>query len=265
MQLTYLNKLFNDQKRIILLLILFGLLFEFLFSWVFFKSEISKFVETILKLFPPTITSFLGVEPGSGYFNFQMLAFGYSHPLILICLSILPISLPAKYISREIEIKTFDLLLTRPFHRLVIPSHVFLFITITLFFQVISIFIGTLIAYFCFQLNIDLKNYANAAVTAYFFYLSMGTISLAISSYQNEYGKALAKTITLFVFLYFFDTIIRLHKSLEFLISYSYFQLYQPGKIVMGEVSSTKCVFISLVIILLFFSISLIQFNRRDI
>jgi hypothetical protein len=265
MKLSYLKKMFHDQKRIVLLLLIFGLTFEFLYSWLFFRSEISKFIETILTFFPPTLINFIGVQPGSGQFNIQMLAFGYSHPLILICLSFLPISLPARYLAREIEIKTFDLLLTRPIPRLVIPSHIFLFMIITLLLQNISIFSGTVIAYFSFDLNINPWEYARVALTAYCFYLSMGAVSLAISSFQNEYGKTLTKIISLFVFLYFFDTIIRLDKSLEFLISYSYFQLYQPGKIVTGEISAFQCIFIALIITCTFISISLIQFNRRDI
>jgi ABC-type transport system involved in multi-copper enzyme maturation permease subunit len=265
MKLSYIKKIYQNQKKIVLLLILFSLTFEFLYSWLFFKSEISKFIEIIFDLFPPAITHFIGVQPGSGYFNVQMLAFGYSHPLILICLSFLPISITAKYLAGEIEIKTFDLLLTRPVHRLVIPTHIFLFIIIALFFQIISIFIGTIIAYLSFNLSINPGDYAKAALTAYFFYLSMTSISLAISSYQNEYGKALTKTISIFISLYFFDTIIRLHKSLEFLISYSYFQLYQPGKIVTGEISALKCIVITLVITCIFVAISLIKFNYRDI
>jgi len=159
-------------------------LFEWLFAWVFFESGVSEAVASFVQRLPPRFTAFIGIKGGTSQFATQMLAFGYAHPVIIISLAFMQISIPARYIAGEIEFKTFDILLTKPIKRFIIP---------------------------------------------------------------------LSKAIGLFVFLYFFDTIIKLSKSLENFSSYSYFQLYQPGKIVQNQADATSCILISLSITALFF------------
>jgi hypothetical protein len=82
---------------------------------------------------------------------------------------------------------------------------------------------------------------------------------------MTEQDKAFAKTISIVVFLYFFDTIVKLSKTLEFLIPYSYFQLYQPGKIVTGEHNPILSMAISLVFIFGLLMIGIRKFKRRDL
>ena len=43
-----------------------------------------------------TQMNFMGVIAGGEYYTSQLLAFGYSHPLILISLSLIPIGIPAR-------------------------------------------------------------------------------------------------------------------------------------------------------------------------
>ena len=114
-------------------------------------------------------------------------------------------------------------------------------------------------------MNITLIDYVITAITGYFFYLSMGAIALAISTFFNERGKATAIIIGLFVILYFFDTVIRLNESLQYLLNYSYFQLYQPGKIVLRQINVMNCIIITTVISVIFFLITIIRFNRIDL
>jgi ABC-type transport system involved in multi-copper enzyme maturation permease subunit len=261
----YLKKITHDQKLIILLLILFSFAFEYLFAWLFFESKISQLIEPYFKLLPSAFRNFLGVQVGTNYFGLQMLAFGYAHPLIIICLSFFPISIPTRYISQEIEMKTFDLIFSKPLQRFQIPVQIFIFLVLTLASQMTAIFCGTVMGYIKFNLNITLLDYVKTAITGYFFYLSMGSIALAISTFFNERGRATAIIIGLFVTLYFFDTVIRLNESLQFLHNYSYFQLYQPGKIVLGQISAKNCIMITFLISVMFFSITLIRFNRRDL
>jgi ABC-type transport system involved in multi-copper enzyme maturation permease subunit len=262
---SYLKKIFHDQKIIILLLILFSFAFEYLFAWLFFESKVSQLIEPYFNLLPSAFRNFLGVQAGTSFFGMQMLAFGYSHPLIIICLSFFPISIPTRYISQEIEMKTFDVIFSKPIQRFQIPVQIFIFLVATLALQMAAIFFGTVIGYIKFNLNINLIEYAKTAVTGYFFYLSMGALALAISTFFSERGRATAIIIGLFVILYFFDTIIRLNESLQFLHNYSYFQLYQPGKLVLGKISVNNCIIITGIISVIGFSITLIRFNRRDL
>jgi len=265
MQISYLKKLFYDQKLIILLLIVFNILYEYSYAWLFFKSEISQIVESYIQLLPPEFTTILGIDSGVTYLSMQVLAFSYAHPLMLVSLFFLPISLPTRYLTGEIEQKTFDLLLSHPIKRFVIPVQIFLIIIIALFLQITAMFLGTWIAYLRFDLNINILDYARAAVAGYFFYLSSAALALAISSFHNERGKALSRIMGIIVFLYFCDTIFKINKSFEYLLSYSYFQLYQPGKLVLNQVNAGNCILISLLLTLICLVISIWQFNHRDL
>jgi len=263
--ISHLKKILLDQRYILLILILFCFLFEWLFAWVFFEAGISEILVSFLKRLPPAFTAFLGIQAGTSQFATQMLAFGYTHPIILISLAFLQISISARYITGEIELKTFDVLLTKPIKRFIIPLSVFTFLAISLGLQLTAMFLGTIAGNFYFDLHINIVDYWKAALVGFAFFLSMGSIAMAISTFQIEKGKALSKAIGFIVFLYFFDTIIKLSKSLEKFSSFSYFQLYQPGKIVLNEINTWNCILISLSITTVFFIISVIQFNRRDL
>jgi ABC-type transport system involved in multi-copper enzyme maturation permease subunit len=179
--------------------------------------------------------------------------------------SIIPIGIPARYISGEVEHKTMDLLMARSIHRSVIPTHLFFYLAFSIAVQVIALLAGTYTGYLIFSLEIDMQGYIKVAAITYLFFLSVGSISLAISTFQNEKGKAIAKSVSLFVFLYFYDTIIRLNQSLEHLTTYSYFNLFQPGKLLKGQVEFNSGIMFLGVIILISLIIAIHYFNKRDL
>ncbi len=261
---SHLKKMLRDQKFNLAILTVFCFSFEWLFAWLFSEAGISEMLESLMRLLPPAFMAFLGLQGWSSQFATQMLAFGYIHPLILISLAFLQIGIPARYISGEIELRTFDILLTKPVKRFVIPVSVFSFLVIAAGMQFAAMFLGTITGKFHFDLQIHLKDYATAAFVGFIFFLSMGSISTAISTFQTEKAKALTKAMGLFVFLFFGDTIFKLSKSLQGYLSYSYFQLYQPGKIVLNQSHTAICILISIIIICLFFCVALVQFSRRD-
>jgi ABC-type transport system involved in multi-copper enzyme maturation permease subunit len=194
-----------------------------------------------------------------------MIAFGYAHPLILISLSILPISMPARYISAEIESRNFDIFFSKPIHRSVVPTHLFIFIMAASALQVLAILVGTLLANAQFSLDLQMYDFTRIALLAFFFYLSMSALALTAASLHNERGKALSRIIGIFVFFYFYDTIIRVNDSLKTLRAFSYFSLYQPSEIIMHKTSVLQDVFVCMFLTAVFLTLSILQFNRRDL
>jgi len=262
---SYLRKIWHDQKFILSGLIIFSFLFEFSFAWLLFEANFKSLFESVAHLLPPSLMNFIGVTVGGEYYGSQLLAFGYSHPLILISLSLIPIGIPARYIAGEIEHKTMDLLMARSIHRSVIPTHLFFFLAFALAVQVLALLTGTYVGYMAFSLKIDIYGYIKVAVMTYLFFLSIGSISLAIGTFQYERGKSIAKSVSLFVFFYFYDTVIRLNQSLEQLTAYSYFNLFQPGKLLKGQLDFTSSCIILSILIPLFLFIAILRFNNRDL
>jgi len=263
--INYLKKLFYDQKKIILGLGFYCFIFQIFFAWIFFEAQIGEIVISFFNMLPPVFRTLLGVDMGSPQFISQLLAFGYTHPMMLICLMFLPLSIAARYITGEIELRTFDILLTKPIKRKMIPIALFVFLFCILFLHLLAMFLGTVVGSYLWDLSVNLLDYGIVSLTGLFFFLSFGTMSIAYSSFQVERGKALAKTISIVVFLYFFDTIVKLSKTLEPLIPYSYFQLYQPGKIVTGEYSPLLSISISLIFIIGLLLIGIRKFKKRDL
>ena len=262
---SYLQKIWHDQKFILLGLTIFSFIFEFAFAWLLFEADFKDLFESVAHLLPPALMNFIGVTVGGEYYGSQLLAFGYSHPLILISLSLVPIGIPARYIGGEIEYKTMDLLMARSIHRSVIPTHLFIYLVLALAVQVTALLAGTYAGYLIFSLEINIQDYLKVAVITYLFFLSIGSISLAISTFQYERGKAIAKSVSLFVFLYFYDTIVRLNKSLEYLTTYSYFNLFQPGKLLKGQIDFINGVLFLGIVIILFLILAVLNFNKRDL
>ncbi len=264
-QFHYLKKIWHDQRYVLLVLVVFCALFEYLYAWVFFRSPISSFIESYFKFLPAEITSFLGVQAGTDFYYTQMIAFGYAHPLILISLSFLAISMPARYISGEIESRNFDIFLSKPVHRSVVPTHLFIFIFAATALQIVGIVLGTLAANTQFSLGLHVSDYTRVAVLAFFFYLSMAALALAVASFQNERGKALSRIIGLVVFLYFYDTITRVNDSLKSFQAFSYFKLYQPSEVIMHKTSLSQDMLICVILTAILLILSILQFNRRDL
>lgn len=261
----YFKKMYYDQKYVLFLLFLFVFLFEFAWVWILFKSDIGSFVNNYASYLPQSITNMIGFQAGAGMLTSQMMSFGYAHPLILISMSFLPISLPARYIAGEIENKTFDIILTKPVSRWLIPSQLYLFIIISLAVLNLGLFLGTWMGTLVFTIELSLYTYFKISLIGYLFYLNMAAIALTVACWSYEKGKMLAWMIAIVVIFYFFDVVIRMLPEWDYLTAYSYFQLYQPTQLTLGNASFVISGFISSFIVLVFFTISLIQFNRRDL
>jgi len=257
----YLLKCLKDQRKIIIALCCFHFAFQFIYAWMLLNTGMDKLAAQL----PSFMMRMLGFEAGTEYFKQQILAFSFAHPLILIGLSLLPLSIPARYITGEVENKTFDLLLVTGIRRSVVVTHLFVLIFLGLSLIVSGMFTATLWINEIYQLNMKLQNLAMTALCAFLFFLTMGSIALALSTFHMERGKMLSHSIAIFIVLYFFDTIIRISDKTAFLLKYSYFQLFQPNKLILGQMNTKVIIVVDLIIIATMFILALVQFNRRDI
>ena len=91
LKLSYFKKIWNDQKYILLWLSVFLFAFEFAFAWLLFEAKFNELFDSVAHMLPPSLLNFIGVNLSGGYYGSQMLAFGYSHPLILYWVPLLRI------------------------------------------------------------------------------------------------------------------------------------------------------------------------------
>jgi ABC-2 type transport system permease protein len=261
----YLAKIIYDQKIVLIFLFTFTASFEYFYSWLVLELEMSQFIKTYVNIMPSMFRGWLGVQAGSiDMFNRQILAFGFAHPFVMIILSFLPVSISTRYIAGEVENRTYDLFLTKPLKRYLIPAHIFVFLMTALFIQVVAMLGGSWLAFIEFEQKFDFLQFIHIAIAGYAFYISMAALAMMISVFNSERGKALMVIIGILIALYFFDSIIKVNESTAYLKAFSYFQLYQPTDLVRGEQNVWQIVFISSVLTVIGFIIAMFQFRRRD-
>lgn len=262
---AYFGKLIHDQRFNLLYLGLFVYLFQFMFGWTFFEADLGPMIDVMIKMVPPVMIRYLGLDTSAGFIGTQMLTFGYSHPLMMTTMSLVAISIPTRYISWEIENKSFDLLLTRPMMRRIIPFNLLVFALFSYAILFTAMVAGTATAWYIFDLPIQMKTYATIAGVGLIFFLSLFAISMALSVFFNERGRAMAVIIAVVVVLYFFDTLLRISTTLEPLKAISYFQLYQPGELAKGNHHPMIQGALSGAIILAGMAVACYKFATRDL
>jgi len=265
--LPYLKKIFYEQKILMILLFFFCFIFTFVFMWVFFDSKIGPLFDTYMKLMPEAVKKIIGLQSTGGMFGVTMIAFAYRHPLLIILLSAVSLNLASRYISYEIETKTFDLLLSRSISRTIIPLNLYLVMIVFILIGFTGLLFGTCMGYYVFDLSeyIRLTDYFEISATGIIFFLCIGSFSLMIASFSNERGRALIIVLGILVFLFFIDSIIRVTDSLAGLEPFSFFELYRPVKMVLGKKGLWDSLPVLLFLNALFFTIAHMKFKKRDL
>ena len=172
--INYLKKLTLDQRFTLLGLTGFSFLFQFFYVWLVLESELRHALETYMSLLPSGLLSFVGIDIGGAPIGSQFLAFGFKHPLVIITLSFLPVSLASRYLSGEIENRSFDIMLAKPLNRSMVPISLFIFFTSAMALQFCAITLGSFTSIALFELQVPLPHYLPLASVGLLFYLSMG-------------------------------------------------------------------------------------------
>lgn len=259
------RKFFHDQWLTILSIALFCMAFPFFYSWILYKSAFSQALFMYIKFLPKDLLKFIGLDMTSGMIPGQMLAFGQAHPLVMTVLSILPVALPVRYLTRERENHTFDLLMARPLKRSSVFLTFFALISVSIFVSVASLAAGTFGGAAVFNITLTSKLYGLSLVNAFLFFQSMAAISAFFAVFSSEQSKTLSRIVSLLVLLFFYHSIVRLWEQLDMLLSLSYFQLYQPVDTIMQrgaiETHLIACAVISVVAV----TAGLFVFRRADL
>ncbi|MCB9059427.1 MAG: hypothetical protein H6627_12720 [Calditrichae bacterium] len=264
--LHHLKRIFKNQHKIILLVMLFGFLVEFLFTFILSASAIRKFAESYFKLLPPMVKQMTGFL-GENLVGSQFIAFGYTHPAVLFILSFIPVAIASRYITAELENRSIELLSSRllPRHAVVLTPFLFILLSfLTVFGAMLS---GSLLGRLILDMNEDIQPFIllKIALTGLLFFTAISTITLYISTLFSERGKALAWSSGIILFAFVFDAIIRLWDQIAFLKPYSLFNWYQPVNIATGQYNFEIGIPLLALLSSGFLSAAVRHFNHRDL
>ncbi len=260
------KRIFMNQKKIILLVLFFGFVIEFLFTVILSTSAIRQFAESYFKLIPPMVKQMLGFM-GESFMGSQFIAFGYTHPAILFMLCFIPISISSRYITSEIEGRSIELLAIRllPRERIIFTTYLFILMAIIILF--ISMMTGSLLGREIMGLGDDIQIMLLLKIVGVglLFFAAISSLVTFISSLLSERGSALSWNIGLILLLFVFDALIRLWPKVAFLKPYSLFNWYQPVNIATEKFNFLIAIPLLSIILIVFLVSAVYKFNRRDL
>lgn len=194
-------------------------------------------------------------------------AFGFNHPIVLVMIAAVAIGIPARHISEAIESGTMEWLIAQPMGR--VPLVLSLWVSGCM--VLLLIIVGGLAGLFSalavthtFTFDIFYKM-LQIGCNLWLLSIGMMSITLAIA----VFGKTGARTgtisaaVVLTLYLLFFFAAI--WEWFEFTRPYNIFSYYQPQQLMFDRQSFSINAAVLSGLIAVCLSVSLVQFNRRDI
>ena len=262
----HLKKIFKNQMRVILVLMLFSFLIEMLFAVILSTSVMRGYIESYFSLMPPSFKQLTGFL-GQNFVGSQFIAFGYSHPAILFILIFIPISIASRYITSEIENRSIEILALRlnPKYRIVTTPYLFIMIMISLIF--LAMFLGSMTGKYFTGLSseIDESLIFKIIGIGFLFFSAIGAIVTFVAALASEKGISFSWNIGVILLLFVYDALIRLWEQANFLKPYSLFNWYQPVNISTQNYAFGVGLPVLISLIILFLFLAIYCFNKRDL
>lgn len=206
-------------------------------------------------------TSLLFSAGAQGY-----VAISYRHPIFLVIGSAFAIASAAGAIAREVERKTFLLLLARPLPRYRVGLVRAVETAFGLLILVVSILMGTVIGAAIAGLEgIRISGFVLAGINALALFLAVAGYSYLLSALSSDGGRAigLATGITLALFL--MDYLADLWRPLEPMGFFTLFHYYDPVTVAAKGTLMWRDIALLLSVAAAAFGASLFVLQRRDI
>ena len=260
------KKIFKNQYKVILVLMLFAFLIEMIIAIILSTSVMRSYVESYFSLMPPAFKQLTGFM-GQNFVGSQFIAFGYGHPAILFIMIFAPVSIASRYITAEIENRSIEILAIRlnPRYRIIITQY--LFIIFMIFLIYLAMFMGSMSGKYLTSLSSEIDEILilKIMVVGLLFFSAIGAIVTFIATLFNEKSLSFSWNIGVILFLFVYDALIRLWDQAYFLKPYSLFNWYQPVGIATKNYDFEAGIPLLLFFILLFIGLAVNNFNKRDL
>lgn len=260
------KKIFKNQLRVLIVLMLFAFLIELLFAIILSTSVIRNYIEGYFSLMPPVFKQLTGFM-GQNFVGSQFVAFGYNHPAILFILIFISVSISGRYITAEIENRSIELLSLRLYPRYKIVTTQYAFLVFMIFMVYLAMFMGSMSGKYFTGLSKEINEILIFKIIGIglLFYAVVGAIVTFIATTVRERSLALSWSIGVILFLFVYDALIRLWEQANFLKPYSLFNWYQPVNIATKNYDFGTGIPVLIAISIIFLFLSIWNFNRRDL
>lgn len=223
--------------------------------------------EQFLARLPRGFSAFLKANP-------QMLAtsgaqgyigIGLRHPILLVMVSAFAIASASWAIAREVERKTFLILLARPIQRYRIGLARGAETLLVLTLLVAATLAGTLAGVELEGLGVDIYGLFLASVNALALFAAIGGYSYLVSALSSEGGKAIAIAAGVTVAFFLIDFFADLWEPLDPMGLASVFHYYDPVTVAATGTLPWRDMAVLLSVAAATYAAAMVVFQRRDI
>ena len=265
--MAYFYFLWRCHRGFLLFALLVIALFQFLILRVVTKIDPSPLILGLLDRIPENIKTMVGEEFFSMLTVEGTAAFAMSHPLVLVILAITAIMIPSHHIAGEAESGTLELLLSFPVKRTHLLVNLFGSGSAFLFVIILCALVTSLLSINGFhELTMETAlKLAGIALNLWLLFVFIHSLTMVLSTFGKEGGKVAMRAAGITLVFYLLHYLSSLWEAIRFTKPFNIFTYYQPTALMSGEREFWLNYTVLSALILVCLTISVIQFNRRDI
>jgi len=263
---NYIQKSLREHAGFIMFSWLLVGVFQLFMVMLVIEANILSLAQVFFKQFPPMVQQLVSEELLAQFSIGGAVAFGYNHPLVLIILTFVAITLPAKHIAGEIETGALELMFSLPLNRIKLAISLWAFSAATLLVIVAGAWIGSMVGrvYYPQLGEIPFHRVIWIGLHLWLLMLVINAMAFAVSVFSREQSKVAQRTAGMVLLLYFLFYASKFSETIHGLKYVSLFYYYQPQEIIFGKIPIWGDILL-LSMLLLLMTGSIYTFKNRDI
>lgn len=233
MSWNYATNLVRTHRVLLLASAGFVAAFQALILMLMETFDLPAILQEVFRQLPFPAQQLFGDQLISQYAEGGAVALGYSHPLVLVTLLLVAISIPVRHLAGAVESGTLELVFTMPVPRIQVAASLWTGSGFFLAVLVVGCWAGTGVGLLIFPEARDLSLAAVARLGLNLWLLSfaISSYALLISSHAREASRAAQLAAGLTLLFYFLHYAVQIWTALDFLQPMTPFYYYSPQEL----------------------------------
>lgn len=197
-------------------------------------ADLLGMIEQFFRQLPPQVQYVIGEQFLAQFSVLGAVAFGYTHPLVIVMMSLVAILLPARHIAGEIETGTLELLFALPVRRPTVTVSLWLASGLGLLCLVMGCWAGSAVGLLIYPetRTMPLIKLAEIGFNLWLLMAAISSYSLLIASYVREGGKATLRASGLTLIFFLLNIAVLMWPPVSFLRPFSLFYYHFPQQLI---------------------------------
>jgi len=265
--INYIRKIFKEHITLVLFAFLLIGALQYLMVMLVEQMDILSLAQSFTSRLPSQMQQIFGEDILAKFSVAGAMAFGYTHPFVLVMLSILAILPASRHISGEAESGTLELILALPVSRPGIFLSLWVVSVMLLTLAVSGGILGTAVAMWVYPAarTVPFLQVLLIAGNLLLLMLTINACTLLISSYLRDGSRAALIASGLTLFFYLLSYLVKVWEDIAFLSPFTIFNYFQPQKLVMDKTQTGMDFLVLSGLTLILTTLAARRFVDRDI